>query len=58
MSATALFDWVCSELESATPLNALESRGTIRIALKSAGFEAGEVSAQEMKILLNRVLPK
>ena len=57
MSASPVFDWTCTQLESATPLNSLEARGTIRIALKSAGLDAAVVSAEEMKILLNRVLP-
>jgi len=57
MSAKSVFDWVCAELEAETELNSLESRGTIRIALKNAGLEAASVSADEMKILLHRVLP-
>ena len=57
MSVAPVFDWACAELEDATSLNALESRGTVRIALKNAGLEARAVLAKEMKIVLNRVLP-
>jgi len=58
MITSPVFDWTCTELEGATTLNALEARGTIRIALKSAGLDAAAVSAEEMSVLLNRVLPQ
>ncbi len=58
MSAESVFDWTCAQVEEATELNALETRGTLRIALKNAGLEAASVSADEMKILLNRVIPR
>ncbi len=57
MSTTPVFDWASSALEDVTQLNALETRGTIRIALKRAGLEAASVTVGEMAILLNRILP-
>ena len=51
------FDWTCQELERETDLDRLEARGTVRIALKSAGLEAGSVLPDQMKVVIERVLP-
>ena len=56
MADSQAFDFVCSELERRTSLNRLEVRGTVRIALKNAGFD-GTVTAAQMKVVLERVLP-
>jgi hypothetical protein len=54
----SLFDFVCSALERETELDRLAARGTVRLALKQAGLEAGAVSAEQMAVVLERVLPR
>jgi hypothetical protein len=58
MADSAAFDWTCSEIEGRTSLDRLEARGTVRLALKDAGLEARTVTADQMKVVLERVLPK
>jgi hypothetical protein len=58
MADAAVFDWICTELEARTSLDRLEARGTVRLALKEAGLEARTVTADQMKVVLERVLPK
>ena len=58
MADSKAFEIACEELEAATTLSGLESRGTIRIALKQSGLDAGLVSATEMDVVLRAVLPK
>ena len=55
MSTT--FDWLCEELERETDLARLEARGTVRLTLKSAGLEASRVTPDQMKVVLEKVLP-
>lgn len=57
MAESAAFNLVCSSLERLTSLSNLEARGTVRLALKEAGFDAREVSARQMYLVLKRVLP-
>jgi len=52
------FDWVCRELERRTPLDRLEARGTVRISLKQAGLDARHLTPDQMKVVLEKVLPK
>jgi hypothetical protein len=51
------FDFVCEELEECSSLDRLETRGTVRIALKQSGLEARSVSPVQMKVVLDRVPP-
>lgn len=57
MADAAIFDWLCFELEQCTPLDRLESRGTVRLALKQAGLEARTVRPDQLKVVIERVLP-
>jgi hypothetical protein len=57
MAASRTFEWVCAELESASSLNALEARGTVRLALKQAGLEANHVTPEQMTVVTERILP-
>ena len=57
MSDAAALDWLCTELESRTELSLLEARGTVRLALKASGLDAGSVRAEELAVVLERVLP-
>jgi hypothetical protein len=57
MADSAVFDFVCDKLEQSTQMDRLAVRGTVRIALKQAGLEARSVSAQQMSVVLERLLP-
>ncbi len=58
MADATAFDWICAELEAHSSLDRLEARGTVRLALKDAGLEARTVTADQMKVVAERVLPK
>ena len=58
MADSAAFDHACAELERRTSLDRLEARGTIRIALKQAGLEARSVMPDQMKVVVEKVLPR
>jgi hypothetical protein len=57
LADSAAFDFACAELERSTPLDRLEARGTIRIALKQAGLEARSVMPEQMRVVVEKVLP-
>lgn len=57
MANSPAFDWLCEHLERATDLDRLEARGTVRIALKSAGLSAGSVTTEQMRVVVEKVLP-
>ena len=57
MPDSPVFEQVCNALERRTDLDRLAARGTIRIALKSAGLDASSVDREQMKVVLRRVLP-
>lgn len=54
--AALAFDWLCDQLAARTGFSRLESRGTVRIALKQAGLEATTLTARQLDVLLRRVL--
>lgn len=54
--ADTVFDFVADELEKRTDLEKLEARGTIRLALKSAGFNPREVTTEQMAVVLEQVM--
>ena len=58
MADAPAFDWVCDELEQQTSLDRLEARGTVRIALKEAGLDARSLTPDQMKVVLEKLLPK
>jgi hypothetical protein len=57
MADSRAFEWTCAELEAASSLTKLESRGTIRLAVKEAGLESDQVTPQQMGVVVERVLP-
>jgi len=57
MAESAAFDFSCSELEQRTSLDRLEARGTIRLAIKQAGLEAKTVTPDQMKVVVDKILP-
>jgi hypothetical protein len=56
MADAPAFDWVCTEIERETSLERLEARGTLRLALKSAGLEARNVTADQLKVVIEKIL--
>ncbi|MCG8592276.1 MAG: hypothetical protein MJE66_23530 [Proteobacteria bacterium] len=57
MKDTAVFESACTELEERTSLDRLAARGTVRLALKSAGLQPEAVTHDQMQVVLERVLP-
>ena len=58
MAESEAFAHVCGALESETTFSRIEARGTVRLALKSAGLDAKDITADQMKVNLERVLPQ
>lgn len=58
MASTTPFDFICEKLEHGTSLSSLEARGTVRLALKQAGFDPRTVSAEQMAVVVRKVLPE
>ncbi len=58
MADAAAFEWLCAELEQGSSLDRLEARGTVRLALKQAGLEARTVTADQMQVVVEKVLPR
>ena len=57
MAGTTAFETACACLEQSTSLTSLEARGTIRLALKAAGFDAKTAGARALAAVVQRVLP-
>ena len=57
MAGSAAFEAACACLEQSSSLTNLEARGTIRLALKEAGFEAKTATARVLSTVVERVLP-
>jgi hypothetical protein len=55
--ATDLFDFAAERFEHHTGLDRLAARGTLRIALKVAGLDAGSVTAGQLCVALEKVMP-
>ena len=57
MNGSAIFERTCTELEHVTSFDSLSARGTVRLALQSAGLDAREVTTAQMIVVVKRVLP-
>jgi len=57
MPDSPAFDYVSRALSDRTSLEAIEARGTVRIALKLAGLTAATVTPEQMAVVLERVVP-
>ena len=55
--AASIFEFVAEALEDRTALAKLEARGTVRLALKEAGLDAQTVTAEQMAVVLAKVMP-
>ena len=58
MAGSQAFEWLCGAIEADTSLGRLEARGTVRIALKEAGLEAGTATPAELAVVVAKVLPR
>ncbi len=54
----SLFELVAAELQKRSRLENLEARGTIRLALKSSGLTAREVTMEQMLVVIDQVMPR
>ena len=57
MAESAAFEAACTSLEQSSALDRLAARGTIRLALKQAGLEPKTVTAQQLGVVVSRLLP-
>ena len=53
-----LFDFMAQQIERRTSFDRLESRGTLRIVLRGAGLDAKTVTASQMSVVIERVMPE
>jgi hypothetical protein len=53
-----LFSFVADHLEQCTPLDRLESRGTLRLVLKESGLEPKAVTQNQFCVILENVAPE
>jgi len=54
---TSLFDFAAQKLEQHTGFSQLEARGTLRIAVKSAGLEAKTLTVAELGVVFEKLMP-
>lgn len=57
MADSEAFSVLCDALETASSLDRLEARGTVRLALKQAGLEARGVTASQLGVVVDKILP-
>jgi hypothetical protein len=55
--AAELFDLAAELLESRSGLDRLESRGTLRLTLKSAGLDANSITPAQLRVVLEKLMP-
>jgi hypothetical protein len=55
--ADDLFSFVADHLEECTPLDRLESRGTLRIMLKDSGLDPKTVTSKQFCVIFKSVAP-
>ncbi len=55
--ADALFDLAADSLERHSSFDRLEARGTLRIALKSAGLEPKNLTGAQLQVVFEKVMP-
>ncbi len=54
----SLFELVADEIQKRSDLESLEARGTVRLALKSSGLTANEITKAQMIVVIDQVLPR
>jgi hypothetical protein len=58
MAGSASFEWLCAAVEEGTTFERLEARGTVRIALKEAGLEPRVVTPEDLRVVVQKILPR
>jgi len=58
MAGSAAFEAVCSELAGFPNMDRWTARGTLQLALMDAGLEASNASAEQLMIVVDRLLPR
>jgi hypothetical protein len=58
MAASAAFEAVQNELERSASMDRWTARGAIQLALMDAGLEASNVTSAQMRVVVDRLLPK
>jgi hypothetical protein len=56
MADSAVFDFVAEELERTTNLDRMEARGTLRVLLRQAVFDAKTLNVRQMQMVIDRLL--
>lgn len=54
---TPLFDLAAKRLEQHTGFSQLEARGTLRIAVKSAGLSAQSLTIEGLRVVFRKLMP-
>ena len=52
-----LFDFAAEKLEQHTSFSRLEARGTLRIALKSAGLDPTSLTVDQLGVVFEKLMP-
>ncbi|MCA9503469.1 MAG: hypothetical protein H6748_04300 [Spirochaetaceae bacterium] len=52
------FEQASRQLERSTDLDRLEARGTLRIMLKKAGFDAKSIGRSDLQAVIQQLLPE
>jgi hypothetical protein len=55
--AASLFDFAAEKLEQHTGFSQLEARGTLRIAVKSAGLDPKSLTVAELRVVFEKLMP-
>jgi hypothetical protein len=55
--AADLFDFAAERLERHTSFSRLEARGTLRIAIKSAGLELKSLTLDQLRVVFEKLMP-
>jgi hypothetical protein len=58
MAASAAFEALASGLETAAGMDRWTSRGTLQLSLMDAGLEASTATGDQLKIVVDRLLPR
>ena len=53
----SLFDVTAQKLEQHTGFSQLEARGTLRIAVKSAGLDPRSLALDELRVVFEKLMP-
>ena len=54
---TSLFDFAAQKLEQHTGFSQLEARGTLRLALKTAGLDPKSLDVGQLRVVFDKVMP-